>query len=61
MLGYLLMARLITATGHPSFLVFLLGIMLSLGGVAVVALGLLRVVAHIREDGRLPGFDSICH
>ena len=59
-LGYLLMARLITRSGHPSFLVFVLATMLTAGGLAVVSLGVLRVVTHIREDGRLPGFDHIC-
>ena len=59
-LGYLLMARLITRSGHPSFLVFVLGIMLALGGVAVVSLGVLRVVSDVREHGQLPGFDNIC-
>ena len=59
-LGYVVMARLITATGHASFLVLVLGSLLSAGGLAVVGLGIDQVARHVRQSGGLPGFQSIC-
>lgn len=58
--GYVIMSRIIAATGHASFLVLLLGFLLAAGGLAVVGLGVSQVVRHYRQSGGLPGFESIC-